>query len=192
MAAAKKNAGRQRAWLVFEDESGVSQQPVVRRTWAPRGKTPILRHTGGHWRRLSVAGALAFRWDGRRSRLFFQTHPGSYSDHTLVPFLRTLKRHLRGRRVILIWDGLGGHKSRYMRAYVARQRAWLTVEPLPAYAPELNPVEQVWGNVKTTDLANLCVLDLASLRRPLRCGFARIRRQPSLARAFLHHAGLSF
>ncbi len=141
---------------------------------------------------MSVAGALAFRWDGRRSRFFFQTHPGSYADRTLVPFLRTLKRHLRGRRVILIWDGLGGHKSRYMRAYLARQRAWLTVEPLPAYAPELNPVEQVWGNVKTTDLANVCAPDLNSLRRPLRCGFARIRRQPSLARAFLHHAGLSF
>src|SRR5882672_9629549 len=50
---------RRRAWLVFEDESGVSQQPVVRRTWAPRGQTPVLIHTGGPWQRLSVAGALA-------------------------------------------------------------------------------------------------------------------------------------
>ena len=80
MGAAKKNARRGRAWLVFEDESGVSQQPVVRRTWAQRGETPILIHTGGHWKRLSIAGALAFRWDGRRTRFFFQTRAGTYTD----------------------------------------------------------------------------------------------------------------
>jgi transposase len=192
LGAAKKNAQRQRAWIVFEDESGVSQHPVVRRTWAPRGETPILIHTGGHWKRLSVAGALAFRWDGRRTRFFFQTRAGTYTDIALVAFLRALKRHFPRQRVLLIWDGLGGHKSHVMTAYLARQRAWLTVERLPGYAPELNPIEQVWGNVKTREMANVCAPDLATLRRPLRAGFARVRRQPELAFAFLQHAGLAF
>src|SRR5215467_7214319 len=102
VAATKKNARRRRAWLVFEDESGVSQHPVVRRTWAPRGVTPMLVHTGSNWKRLSVAGALAFRWDGRRTRFFFQTHAGSYTDRQLVAFLRALKRHFRPRPVVLI------------------------------------------------------------------------------------------
>jgi transposase len=192
VGAAKKNARRRHAWLVFEDESGVSQQPVVRRTWAPRGETPVLIHTGGHWKRLSIAGALAFRWDGRRTRFFFQTRAGTYTDVALIAFLRALKRHFPRQRVVLIWDGLGGHKSRAMATYVARQRAWLTVEPLPAYAPELNPIEQVWGNVKTRELANVCAPDLAALRPPLRAGFARVRRHPQLAFAFLQHAGLAF
>lgn len=192
MGAAKKNARRHHAWLVFEDESGVSQQPVVRRTWAPRGETPILIHTGGHWKRLSIAGALAFRWDGRRTRFFFQTRAGTYTDVALIAFLRALKRHFPRQRVLLIWDGLGGHKSRVMATYLAGQRAWLTVERLPAYAPELNPIEQVWGNVKTRELANVCAPDLAALRPPLHAGFARVRRQPQLAFAFLQHAGLAF
>ena len=93
LAAGKTNARRRRAWIVFEDESGVSQQPVVRRTWPPRGETPILIHTGGHWKRLSIAGALAFRWDGRRTRFFFQTRAGTYTDVALIAFLRALKRH---------------------------------------------------------------------------------------------------
>ena len=139
-----------------------------------------------------MAGALAFRWDARRSRFFFQTHPGAYTDRDLVGFLRALKRHLCPRPVILIWDGLGSHKSRHMVAYLRRQRGWLTVERLPAYAPELNPLEQVWGTVKTGELANLCAPDLASLRRPLRRGFARIRHAPTLARSFLRHTGLNF
>jgi len=192
VAATKKNARRRRAWLVFEDESGVSQHPVVRRTWAPRGVTPMLVHTGSNWKRLSVAGALAFRWDGRRTRFFFQTHAGSYTDRQLVAFLRALKRHFRPRPVVLIWDGLGSHKSRYMRAHLRRQSDWLTVEQLPAYAPELNPLEQVWGNVKTRELANVCAPDLTSLRTPLRRGFSRIRYQPTLAQSFLRHAGLAF
>jgi len=57
LASGKKNARRQRAWLVFEDESGISQVPVVRRTWAPRGETPVLTHPF-NWQRLSVAVAL--------------------------------------------------------------------------------------------------------------------------------------
>jgi len=191
LARGKKNARRQHAWLVFEDESGVSQQPVVRRTWAPRGHTPVLTHTGGHWKRLSVAGALAFRWDARRTRFYFHTQPGSYQAVSLIRFLRALKRHFRGRRVILLWDGLGAHKSAAMTAYLARQRAWLTVERLPAYAPDLNPVEQVWGNVKGGELANVCAAELGALHRPLCAGFARVRRQSHLAFAFLRHAGLS-
>src|SRR5438477_7387129 len=176
LGAAKKNARRRRAWLVFEDESGVSQHPVVRRTWAPRGQTPVLIHTGGHWKRLSVAGALAFRWDGCRMRFFFQTQAGTYTDRRLITFLRSLKRHFRRQRVILIWDGLGAHQSHRMKTYIAQQRAWLTVERLPAYAPDLNPIEQVWGNVKTRELANVCAPDLATLRRPLYTGFGRVRR----------------
>ncbi len=190
LADPKKNARRRHAWLVFEDESGVSQQPVIRRTWAPRGKTPVLTHTGGSWQRLSVAGALAFRWDGRRSRFYFQTCPGTYSAGPLIRFLRQLKRHFRGGRVILIWDGLGAHTSRAMRAYLARQRRWLHVERLPGYAPELNPIEQVWGNVKARELANVCAEKLTALRRPLHTGFARVRRQSELAFAFLRHTGL--
>jgi transposase len=191
VAAGKKNARRRRAWLLFEDESGLSHHPVVRRTWAPRGRPPVLTHTGGLWKRLSVAVALAFRWDGRRSRLFFQTRPGTYTDGGLITFLRALKRHFRGRSIILLWDGLPAHRSGRMQRYVARQRAWLHVERLPAYAPDLNPVEQIWGNVKGRDLANLCPTEILALRRPLRGGFARIRRRPDLAVGFLRHAGLS-
>ena len=68
VAADKKSVCRKRAWIVFEDESGASLTPVVRRTWAPRGQTPVLRHPF-NWKRISMAAALAYRWDGKRARL---------------------------------------------------------------------------------------------------------------------------
>jgi putative transposase len=78
-----------------------------------------------------------------------------------------------------------------MRTYVRAQRAWLRTEALPVYAPELNPVEPLWGNVKTRELANHCAPDLVTLGRPLRAGLGRVRRHPTLALSFLHHAGLT-
>lgn len=191
MAGGKKNARRRRAWIVFEDESGVSERPAVRRTWAPRGETPVLTHAF-NWKHLSVATALAFRWDGRRSRLYFQTRPGSYSGVSLIPVVRALRRHFRGAPVILIWDRLPAHRSRALGAYLLQQRPGLTLEWLPGYAPELNPVEYVWGNLKGQELANLCAADLGEAGGAVRTGMTRIRRQPQLPFAFLNHAGLSF
>lgn len=145
-----------------------------------------------NWKKLSVAIAVAFRWDFRRSGLCFETRPGSYNDLTLMQFLTDLKREFCGRRVILVWDGLPSHKSRPMQAYLRAQRSWLTVERLPGYAPELNPAELVWGNVKGTELANLCADDLGEVERELRAGLRRVGHSSTLAFAFLRHAGLSF
>jgi len=77
VAEGKKNARRRRAWIVFQDESGLSEQPVVRRTWAPQGETPVLIHAF-NWKKMSVCAALGYRWDGQRCRLWFQTRPGTH------------------------------------------------------------------------------------------------------------------
>lgn len=66
------------------------------------------------------------------------------------------------------------------------------MERLPGYAPHLNPVEYLWGNLKGQELANLCAVDLGEVGAALRAGIARLRRQPKLAFAFLPHAGLFF
>ena len=135
---------------------------------------------------------MAFRWDFRRCGLCFQTRPGSYNDVTLIEFLNDLKREFRHRRVVLVWDGLPSHKSAAMQAYLHAQRSWLTVERLPGYAPDLNPAELVWGNVKGGELANLGADNLGEVEDELRAGLRRVGRSSTLAFAFLRHTGLSF
>ncbi len=141
------------------------------------------------WKKVSVAGALAYRWDGRRCRLYFQTKEGSYNTRSLITFLRVLKKHFRGRRVVLIWDRLNAYRSAEMNRYLARQ-PWLSVEYLPSYAPDLNPIEPVWGNVKGQELANLPVEDTFDVVYELHRGLRRVRRL-ELGHAFLAHGGLS-
>ncbi len=191
MGGGKKNAWRRRAWIVFQDESGISERPSVRRTWAPRGETPVLIHAF-NWKKISVAAALAYRWDGKRCRLYFQTRPDSYNAESLIAFLKDLRRHFRGRRVILIWDGLPAHKSRIMKEYLHTQCHWLREERLPGYAPDLNPVELLWGNIKGQELANRCSADLGEATTAVAKGMARVGQSQQLSFAFLQHAGLSF
>ncbi len=187
LAGSKKDARRRKARVVFQDESGISEQPAVRRTWAPKGETPVLTHAF-NWKKLWVCAALGHRWDGRRCRLWFQTRPGSYNAASLIGFLKDLKRHLGGRKAILVWDGLPAHKSREMQDYLQTQKSSLEVERLLGYSPDLNPVEPVWGNVKGQELANRGAANLGESRSALRSGLERVRRSGSLAFSFLHHA----
>jgi hypothetical protein len=131
LASVEKRARRQNALIVFEDESGVSLLPSVRATWAPRGQTPVLRHPF-NWKRLSLAGALAYEPDGSDAHLFFELRPGAYNDETLIAFLGELNK-VEQRNVLLIWDGLPSHRSRRMSGWITSQRHWLAVERLPGY-----------------------------------------------------------
>ena len=190
LAQGKKNARKQRAWIVFEDESGVTDRPPIRRTWAPKGRTPVLTHPY-NWNKVSVAAALAYRWDGRRCRLYFRLKKDNFNAASLIHFLRTLKRHFRGQRIILLWDRLPGHRAKAMNDYLAGQRHWLRVEWLPPYAPDLNPVELLWGHAKGGDLANQLVEDTDDVVQALCRELSRARRR-QLGYSFLAHAGLSF
>jgi len=142
-------------------------------------------------KKLSISAALGYRWDGQRCRLWFQTRPGSYNDESLIAFLRDLKRHLRGQKAILIWDGLPAHKSRRMKQYLLSQSGWLSLETLPGYSPDLNPVENLWGNIEGQELANRCVNALGEAEQSVYRGMERVRRS-ALPFSFLHHAGLFF
>jgi transposase len=174
---------------VFEDESGVSLLPSVRATWAPRGHTPVLRHRFA-WKRLSLAGALVYEPDGSDAHLVFQLRPGAYNGENLIDFLTDLHELEQQRIVLLIWDGLPAHRSRYMTDWIASQRSWLSVERLPGYAPELNPIEQVWGSLKSRELANLCSDTIGELAELAEDGLHRIGSDARLCFAFLRHTGL--
>jgi transposase len=90
-----------------------------------------------------------------------------------------------------VWDGLPAHRSLAMRHWLGRQRSWLVMEPLPGYAPELNPVEALWANLKGVELANLAADTLAEVIAAAERGIQRIRATHWLAYSFLRHCGLS-
>jgi transposase len=103
-----------------------------------------------------------------------------------------LRRTLGGEKATLLWDGLPAHRSKTMRAWLGRQRHWLVVEPLPGYAPELNPVEALWSNLKGVEPANLAADTVQEVTAAAQHGMQRIRQTHHLAYSFLRHCGLSY
>jgi putative transposase len=95
-----------------------------------------------------MAAGCCYQADGSCAELVFHMRAGSYDEDSLIEFVGELHAHLAGQKVTLLWDGLPSHRSRKMKRYLASQRRWLVVERLPAYAPELNPVEKLWANLK--------------------------------------------
>jgi transposase len=122
-------------------------------------------------------------------RFYVRLFPGPIKGPQVVEFLSHLQRHLRGK-LLVIWDGLPAHRSRVVQAYVRAQRGRLTLEVLPAYAPELNPVEYIWGYWKHHELPNLCPKSFGELSHHARAALRRMRRRPTLVAAFWQQAEL--
>jgi transposase len=170
------------------DESGFMLQPLVRRTWAPLGETPILRAWDRH-DRLSVIDAITLAPLRRRIGLYWQVHPANIRGPHVVGFLRHLRRRIR-RKIVLIWDRGTCHKGRPVRDYLERHARTIRVEWLPPYAPQLNPGEQVWNHAKYSDLANFVARDTPDLHAHVDASLRDQRTQSRLLRSFFRTAKL--
>lgn len=162
-------------------------QPTVRRTWAPRGKTPVLKSWDRH-DRLSVTSAITVSPSRHRLALFWHVQPENVCGVDVASFRRELRR-ARGRRLLVILDRLGAHRTaaRLLDADVGEsssERAY-RLEWLPAYAPELNPVEHVWGHTKHDDLANDIPEDIEVLAANVDNSLGHTSSDQSLLRGFL-------
>jgi transposase len=155
------------------------------RTYAPRGRTPVLRVrlTRDH---LSVIGGVTP--DGK---LLLQVAVDrALRGPDVVRFLRHLLAHLPGK-LLVIWDGAPIHRCRAVKDFLAGGAATrLQLERLPGYAPELNPDEGVWNLLKRAELKNRCCQDLDELRWELGLAIRRLRRTPQRLLACVRQCGL--
>lgn len=122
-------------------------------------------------------------------RFYFRLYAGSIRSAQVVEFLGHLKRHIP-RDLLVIWDQLKAHRSRLVRDFVAKQKGAIELEYLPAYAPELNPVEYLWGYWKHHELPNFCPKTFAELSYHSIRALKRMRRRPKLIAAFWKQAEL--
>ena len=189
-------AAETRAWICFEDEAGQNLRPPKARTWAPRGRTPVVRVSGKGSGRVSVAGLVCLR-PGARGHLFYRTriHRGrkgerrSMSEQDYAGLITAAHQELKAP-VILIWDRLNTHVSAVMHAFIEAHPDWLTEVRLPAYAPELNAAEGAWAAMKAS-LGNLAVRDVDQLAAVMKSRLKRIQYRPALIEAFLAQTGLT-
>lgn len=185
MAGTEKKALLEHRTLVFVDEAGFYLLPAVVKTYAPCGCTPILRvfETYDH---LSVMSAIT-----PTGNLFTMVRDQAMTGRESVWFLKHLLWHT-GRKLLVIWDGSPIHRGAAVKSFLADGGAKrVHLEPLPAYAPDLNPDEGVWNYLKYVEMRNLCCSDLTHLRHELHLAVTRLRRRPHLIQSFFAGAGLT-
>jgi len=162
-------------------------QPVVRRTWAPKGETPVQRSWDRH-DRWSVQGALSLSPQRRRVGLYFRLQDHNVRAVDAVSFVQQLRYHL-GPRLLLVWDRLTAHRTA-AKELSATYGDQVAIHWLPAYAPQVNPAELVWSHTKYGDLANFLPEDAEDLRQAVHGSLTQQQETPQLLRSFFKHAGL--
>ena len=182
LAYAQKKARREQRTILFIDESGLSERPTRVCTWAPKGQTPVLQYSF-NWKQLSAIAGISF-WN-----FYFRLFPGTIKGPQLVEFLQALVRQIKGK-LLIVWDGLPAHRSALVRKHVESLDGHIVLERLPAYAPELNPVEYIWGYMKTRELANLCATTIGEVSQFARNRLKSMQRRPRLITAFWKQAEL--
>jgi transposase len=134
-------AKRDKAIILWLDQTGLRSDAAVGTTWAPVGQTPVVAKTG---RRFGVNVMAAI---SNKGELYFTCYHGSFTGEVLLGFLARLTRHL-DRKIHLIVDGHSVHRRIMVRDWLAERTDDIEMHFLPGYSPELNPVELLNHDVK--------------------------------------------
>lgn len=182
LAGTQKKYLREGRIIGFVDEAGFYLLAGVVRTYAPRGQPPVLRVplTRNHLSLISGITAEGQLLTGMQDRAF--------KGAAAVRFLEHLLRQLDGK-LLVIWDGRPAHQERAVTLFLAEAGGAVRIEPLPGYAPALNPDEGVWHYLKHVELRNVACHDFGELRCQLRLAIVRLRRKPDVIRSFFKQYG---
>lgn len=182
----KRYARRTKRLILFIDETGIYLLLSLVRTWAPRGETPILSELLTH-DHVAVISAVSLEGD-----VYYYQHTDTFTSATVIAFLSALHRRLPDQKLLVIWDGAPIHRSKAIHQYLSDgASAWLLLEPLPGYAPELNPDEGIWRYLKRVELRNVTAMSVALLAAAVNTALAHMLAQADLVLSFFRHAGLA-
>lgn len=171
VAEAKKGAVKEGRTIVFCDQSAFYLLPMLVRTYAPVGQTPVLRE---HLTRDHLSAMSGITLEGK---LYMIEQERAFKGEDVVRFLKHLMRQI-GDKLLVIWDGAPIHRSRAVEDFLARGAARrVRLEQLPGYAPDLNPDEGIWKHLKCVEMKNLCCQSLSELRVELRKAKERLRHK---------------
>jgi transposase len=166
--------------------------PLVRRTWAPRGKTPSLFESGGRGPRekVSIAGALWLNPHRDVLEFYFQTLPNDFfNSWNVAAFIEALLIAVPGK-LVAVWDGGPMHKGDPIHQTQDVFSRRLTLEKLPPYSPMLNPVEHLWSWLKYSRLNNFAPKNALELNQRIFAELIEVRRQQTFLRNLFHASEL--
>lgn len=153
------------------------------RTWAPKGRTPIVE-CNFNWKKLSAIGGIDLQGE-----ICFKVIEGSVYARSVIDYLEQLVRHIDGF-IVILWDGLPAHRASSIKEFAETFKEKIAIYRLPAYCPDFNPMEWFWGYVKWNKMRGFCPKNLLELRSKLRKVVNGMRRKPDLIQGFFELCSL--
>ena len=182
----EKRARRERAEILWADESGLRSDHTAGRTWAPVGQTPVTQGTGKRFKANLIAAI------SNTGTLRFRVFDEKFTGPVFLDFLKRLVKDAKGRKIMLIIDGHPAHRARIVRDWVAANPTLIELHFLPGYSPELNPAECLNQDVKTNALGKRRPVDINQLKADVR-GFLRsAQRRPAKVARYFHERHVTY
>jgi len=158
-------ARKEKALILWLDQTGLRSDSSVGKGWAPVGQPPVVPKTGKRFG-VNVMAAIS-----NKGELYFTCYRGSFNGPVFLAYLKRLVRQV-DRKIHLIVDRHPVHRRVSVRDWLAENGASIEMHLMPGYAPELNPVELLNGDVKRHvaqanpgNVAELIAAATAHLRR---------------------------
>ena len=177
-----KNKGAEIFWL---DEASIRSDDPLQRTWGEKGKTPVVK-TSGQRQSINAISALS-----NKGGFWYHVYDGKFNAAKCV---ECFKHFLKGRKtpVILIVDGHPVHKSKKVMEYIDSLEGRIEIVFLPPYAPDLNPDELVWNQMRNIGTSKKPLKKGESLKNRAIMDLESIRRNKKLIKSFFEEATVSF
>jgi transposase len=172
----REQARRIGAEILFVDEAAFRSDHHSGTTWAPIGKTPIVNESRGRFGYKAITAVSA------RGKMYFQTFSGSMNAAGFIPFLKKLRKDV-GKPIVVILDCASYHRAKVVTEYAKSTNGEVTLEYLPARAPELNPSEQVWNRAKER-MGRMIIKDAEDMKNCLRKVLRSVQGRADLVRSF--------
>jgi transposase len=166
-------AKREKAMILFGDESSFALWGSLAYTWSPRGKQPLVP-TNGNRKNLKIFGMI----DYFTGKLIYQVIDGKLNGESYIKFLRKVMRE-SSDKVIVIQDGAPYHRSKSVKTFEKESLDRLSIFRLPSYSPDYNPIEFLWRKIKRNATHNVYFENFEVLTSTIRSQLAKLKRKPS-------------
>ena len=183
--AIRKAAKREKALIYWGDGMGVRSDHQAGRSYAPKGKTPVIPGTGQRF------GCNVFSAITNRGHLDFMVYKKGFTALVFVRFLRRLIKQAK-RKIFIIVDRHPVHRSKKVSEWLENHKSQIRLFFLPGYSPDLNPDEMVNQDVKTNAVGRKRAHNREQLMRHVRGYLDRRRRQPNMVMRYFHEKSVLY